>query len=106
MWDANVLLLVLLKPDLSSQFSAPICCWKRSRFNIWLCIKLAKVRALALVCRPAGKIAHASTGGNDQSVSTAWTVLAFNSGANIHSDAMARPRSASTHDRAPTVVSR
>jgi hypothetical protein len=31
------------------------------------------------------------------------TVLAFNSGANIHSDAMARPRSASTHPRTPTV---
>src|SRR5215471_16207274 len=69
-------------------------------------MKLAKARALALACRPVGKIAHKSTGGNNQSVSTAWTAPDFNSGANIHSDAMATPRSASTHDRTPTVVFR
>src|SRR5262249_31195264 len=69
-------------------------------------MKLAKVRALALVCRPAGKSAHASTNGNDQSARTALTVLSLNSGANIHSDAMATPRSASTHFRTPTVVFR
>ena len=37
-------------------------------------MKLAKARALALACRPVGKIAHASTGGNDQSARTALTV--------------------------------
>jgi hypothetical protein len=49
-------------------------------------MKLAKARALALTCRPVGKIAHASTGGNDQSARTALTVLSLNSGANIHSE--------------------
>ena len=74
--------------------------------DIWLSTKLAKARALAPDCLPAGKIAQASTGGNDQSTSTALTVLAFNSRANIHSDAIARPRSASTHSRTPTAVLR
>src|ERR1700751_4017561 len=69
-------------------------------------MKLAKARALALACRPVGKIAHASTGGNDQFARTALTVLSLNSSANIHSDAMAIPRPASTHFRTPTVVFR
>src|ERR1700756_5130993 len=84
-------------------FRRPSAAGSDQGLNIWLSIKLAKVWALALVCRPAGKIAHASTGGNDQSVSTVLTVLAFNSGANIHSDATVRPRSASMHSRTPIV---
>jgi hypothetical protein len=62
--------------------------------DIRLSTKLAKARALALACRPVGNTAHRSTGGNKQSASTASTAPDFSSGANCHSEVIAKPRPA------------
>src|SRR5262249_30564993 len=54
-------------------------------------MKLANTRAFALACRPVGKTAHRSCGGNRQSANTTFTAPDLSSGANIQSEAMARP---------------
>jgi hypothetical protein len=38
--------------------------------DIWLSVKLAKARDLALACRPVGNTVNRSTGGSDQLSST------------------------------------
>jgi hypothetical protein len=53
-------------------------------------------RAFALTRRPVGKTAHKSIYGSVHSCSTARTTPRSSSGANIHCDAIASPRSAST----------
>src|SRR6266403_2267566 len=70
--------------------------------DIWLSTKLAKARAFALARRPVGKTAHRSTVGSDQSSSTDMTAPDFSSGANNHSEAIAKPRPASTPSRIPS----
>src|SRR5215831_1578835 len=62
-------------------------------------MKLAKARALALTCRPAGKTVQRSIGGNDQSSSTDFTAPDLSSGANIQSEAIARPSPARQRSR-------
>src|SRR5262249_4555563 len=59
-------------------------------------MKLANTRAFALACRPVGKTAHRSCGGNSQSANTTFTAPDLSSGANIQSEAMARPSPANT----------
>ena len=61
-------------------------------------------RAFALTRRPVGKTAHKSIDGNVHSCSTARTTPRSSSGANIHCDAIASPRSASTASRTPSAA--
>jgi hypothetical protein len=65
-------------------------------------MKLVNARALALACRPAGKSAHRSIAGSDQSCSTEMTAPDVSSGVNNHSEPpIERPRPASTPSRTP-----
>src|SRR5207302_4073792 len=68
-------------------------------------MKLVNARALALACRPAGKSAHRSIAGSDQSCSTEMTAPDFSSGVNNHSEPpIERPRPASTPSRTPSAA--
>jgi len=99
------------QPAFNAQQAAPalrfVGCYSRTEgifppIDIWLSMKLAKARALALACRPVGKIAHASTGGNDQSTSTGLTILVFNSGEkSIQTRWQGRGRKARTLEHPP-----
>ncbi|HEX4615423.1 MAG TPA: hypothetical protein VH230_05860, partial [Stellaceae bacterium] len=51
-----------------------------SAFDISASMKLANARALALACRPAGKRAHKSTAGSDQSSNMDMTAPDLSSG--------------------------
>jgi len=64
----------------------------------------AKARALAVAVRRAGKTAHRSIRGNCQSFRTTFTVPSAISGANIHSETIARPAFARTAARRPSAA--
>jgi hypothetical protein len=64
----------------------------------------SNARAFALARRPVGKTAHRSIDGGVHSCSTARTTPRSSSDANIHCDAIASPRSASTTSRTPSAA--